>query len=182
MSRFVALLRGVNVGGNKGVPMSGLKAVAEGLSLGNPRTLLQSGNLVFSSEGQTVAALEMALERGIQAKLGVETAVCVRTAAEWSALIEANPFPQEAKADPSHLLLVAFKSPPDASGPEKIAAAYQGPEPIAVVREHAFIVYPDGIGRSKLSNALLGRHLGQGTGRNWNTVLKLQAMLAERDA
>ena len=182
MSQFVALLRGVNVGGNKGVPMSRLKAVAEGLSLGNPRTLLQSGNLVFSAKGQTVAALEAALERAIKAEIGVDTAVCVRSAAEWSALIEANPFPDEAKADPSHLLLVAFKTAPDPAGPGKIAASYDGPERIAVARAHAFIVYPDGIGRSKLSNALLSRHLGAGTARNWNTVLKLQAMLQGTDA
>ena len=179
MTRFVALLRGVNVGGNKGVPMSALKAVAEGLCLGNPRTVLQSGNLVFSAKGQTVAVLEAALEQAIQAEIGVQTAVSVRSAADWSALTRANPFPDEAKADPSHLLLVAFKTPPDPSGPAKIAEVYDGPERVAVSREHAFIVYPDGIGRSKLTAALLGRHLGQGTARNWNTVLKLEVMLAD---
>ncbi len=177
-ARFVALLRGVNVGGNKGVPMAALKAVAERLALGDPKTLLQSGNLVFSSDGKA-GAIETLLETAIESELGVETQVCVRSAAEWSALVEANPFPQEAKDDPAHLLLVAFKSPPKPSGPKAIAEVYDGPERIALARGHAFIVYPDGQGRSKLTPTLLGRHLGVGTGRNWNTVLKLEAMLRE---
>ena len=159
--------------------MSDLKDLAERHSLGEPRTLLQSGNLVFSSEGRNAAELEPLLEQAIKAELKVETQVCVRSAAQWSALIEANPFPKEAKKDPAHLLLVAFKTPPAPSGPEKLAEVYDGPERIAIARGHAFIVYPDGIGRSKLTPALLARHLGAGTARNWNTVLKIEAMLSE---
>ena len=176
MTRFVALLRGVNVGGNKGVPMSALKAVAEGLSLGSPTTLLQSGNLVFSSDGKP-AGLEPLLERAIKDDMGVETKVCVRTAAQWSDLVQANPFRREAKAAPGHLVLVAFKDAPRASGRDAIAKAYAGPERIEVVGDHAFIVYPDGIGRSKLTPTLIARHLGEGTARNWNTVLKIEAAL-----
>ena len=177
MGRFIALLRGVNVGGNKGVPMAALRALAETHSLGDPRTLLQSGNLVFFSEGKDADELERSLEHAIKAELKVETQVCVRSASQWSALVAANPFPKEAKTDPAHLLLVAFKTPPKPSGPEKIAEVYDGPERIAVARGHAFIVFPEGMGRSKLTPALLGRHLGVGTGRNWNTVLKIEAML-----
>ena len=179
MSPHVALLRGVNVGGNKGVPMAALKALAERLSLGGPRTLLQSGNLVFSSEGRKPEALEAALEQAIQAEIGVATRVCVRTAGEWNALVQANPFPEAARDDPAHLLLTAFKTPPKPDGAQTLAEVYHGPERIAVAREHAYIFYPEGVGTSKLTPALLGRHLGQGTARNWNTVLKLQAMLAE---
>lgn len=177
MTPHVALLRGVNVGGNKGVPMAALKSVASRLSLGAPRTLLQSGNLVFASEGKTAAELEALLEAAIKADIGVETAVCVRTAGEWDALVQANPFPEAARNDPSHLLMIAFKTPPKANGVETLADVYDGPEQIAVALDHAWIAYPDGIGRSKLTPALLGKHLGKGTGRNWNTVLKLQAML-----
>ena len=118
MTRCVALLRGVNVGGNKGVPMSELKAVATALSLGDPRTLLQSGNLVFSASDPKTADLERRLEAGIAERIGVKTEVCVRTAATWRRLVEANPFPEAAKDDPSHLLLIAFKSPPSPDGPE----------------------------------------------------------------
>ncbi len=177
MSPHVALLRGVNVGGNKGVPMTALKFVASRLSLGDPRTLLQSGNLVFSSTGKTTAELEAMLEKAIEAEIGVETAVCVRTARQWDALVQANPFSDAARDDPSHLLLTAFKTAPKPGGAETLAEVYPGPERVAVALDHAFIVFPEGIGRSKLTPALLGKHLGQGTARNWNTVLKLQAML-----
>ena len=179
MSRHVALLRGVNVGGNKGVPMSALKGLAERLSLGSPRTLLQSGNLVFSSTGEKPEALERVLEQAIQADIGVTTQVCVRTAAVWDKLVQANPFPESARDDPAHLQLMAFKTPPKAGGPEAIAEVYQGPKLIALAHGHAYIVYPEGMGTSKLTPALLARHLGQGTSRNWNTVLKLQRLLAE---
>ena len=179
MKPHVALLRGVNVGGNKGVPMAALKSVAQRLGLGNPRTLLQSGNLVFSSEGHEAEALERMLETAIESEIGVETAVCVRTAAEWTGLVEANPFPEAAADDPAHLLLIAFKVPPDPAAPEAIARIYHGPERIAVAREHAYIVFPEGVGRSKLTPSLMGKHLGKGTARNWNTVLKLQAMLSD---
>jgi uncharacterized protein (DUF1697 family) len=181
MSPHLALLRGVNVGGNKGVPMAELRALAGALSLGNPRTLLQSGNLVFSSEGAEPAELERRLEAAIAEKLGVETEVCVRPAAVWRRVVQANPFPEAARADPAHLLLVAFKAPPRSDGPETLAAAYDGPEQLRLAEGHAYIVYPDGVGRSKLTPALLGRHLGQGTARNWNTVLKLERMLSEAD-
>ena len=179
MTRFVALLRGVNVGGNKGVPMSDLKAVATALSLGDPRTLLQSGNLVFRADDRKAAELEQRLEAGIAERIGVKTEVCVRGAAEWTRLVQANPFPEAAKEDPSHLLLIAFKSPPRPGGPETLAAVYDGPEKVRLAEGHAYVVYPEGIGRSKLTPALLGRHLGQCTARNWNTVLKLQDMLAD---
>ena len=179
MSQWAALLRGVNVGGNKGVPMSELKAVAAELSLGNPRTFLQSGNLVFSSEEPNGAELERRLEAGIAGRIGVKTEVCVRTATAWSRLVAANPFPEAAASDSSHLLLIAFKTPPAEDAPEALAKVYRGPERVRVAEDHAYIVFPEGIGRSKLTPALLGKHLGQGTARNWNTVLKLQTMLAE---
>ena len=178
MSPHLALLRGVNVGGNKGVPMAALRALAEALCLGKPRTLLQSGNLVFSSEGAKSAELEHRLEAAIAAKIGVETTVCVRTAAVWRRLVEVNPFPDAAKSDPARLLLVAFKTPPRPDAPETLAAAYDGPERVRLAEGHAYIVYPDGVGRSKLTPALLGRHLGRGTARNWNTASKIAALLA----
>jgi uncharacterized protein (DUF1697 family) len=177
MSRCVALLRGVNVGGNKGVPMAGLKSLAERLSLGEPRTLLQSGNLVFLAGAETPEAIEARLEAAILAEMGVATEICVRTADAWRRLIAANPFPEFARADPSHLLLVAFKRPPKPGGPETLAAVYQGPEQVRLAEGHAYAAYPEGVGTSKLTPALFSRHIGQGTARNWNTVLKLEAML-----
>ena len=180
MTRWVAMLRGVNVGGNQGVPMAALRALAEAISLENPRTLLQSGNLVFSSEGQKQADLERMLEAGIADRIGVKTEVCVRSAVEWDRVVGANPFPDAAKSDPAHLLLMAFKTPPPTDAHEALAKVYEGPEQVEVAEGHAYVVFPEGVGRSKLTPALLARHLGKGTARNWNTVLKLKAMLADQ--
>lgn len=102
--------------------------------------------------------LERLLETEAAKGLGVETDIFVRTDAEWRAIIAANPFPAEAERDPGHLVLMCLKTSPAA--------------------EQAYIVYPDGIGTSRLTLALIERKLGtRGTGRNWNTVLRLAEVL-----
>lgn len=178
MTRHVALLRGINVGGNKGVAMAELRSVAEGLSLGEPRTLLQSGNLVFDSEGVSPADLEARLEAECEHRLGLSTEIHVRSAEQWADIRAANPFPEEAARDPAHLLLIAFRTAPQPAALQALEAAYRGPERFGLNGREVYIVYPEGIGRSRLTPELLGRHLGRGTARNWNTVTKLAALLA----
>src|SRR5688572_3602759 len=103
MTRHVALLRAVNVGGRTSLAMAELRKVAEGLGYGPVKTLLQSGNLVFDAKGKA-DALERALEAALQRQLGIATDFMVRGAREWDAIIAANPFPDEAKSDPGHLV------------------------------------------------------------------------------
>lgn len=179
MTRHVALLRGVNVGGNKGVPMADLKSLATRLSLGESRTVLQSGNLVFNCDGASAAELEARLEAETERQLGVRTEFHVRTALEWADLVKANPFAEEAARDPAHLMLMAFKDAPPAAGLQALMAAHAGPERVKLSGRQAYVVYPEGIGPSRLTPALLDRHLGRGTGRNWNTVLKITAIAAD---
>ena len=159
------------------VAMADLRAMAEGLGFENARTLLQSGNLIF--DGQAAGArLESLLESTTRKKLGVETDFFVRSAKEWRALIAANPFPAEAKKDPSHLVLLCLKEAPSIKALAALREAIKGRERVELDGRQAYAVYPDGIGRSKLTVALIEKHLGtRGTGRNWNTVLKLEAML-----
>ena len=176
MHKFVALLRAVNVGGTSKAPSAALKAVAEGIGLEAVHTVLQSGNLVFQADSKP-DALEKRLEKAFLDDLGLKTEVMVRTAAEWSAIVDANPFPNEAKGDPSHLLVMVMKREPLADGVRALQA-HSGPERIEARGRELYIVYPDGIGRSKLNAASGWKKLGcQGTGRNWNTVLKLAALL-----
>jgi uncharacterized protein (DUF1697 family) len=178
MTSFVALLRGVNVGGNKLVAMAELRDLLTGLGFVDPRTLLQSGNVVFRTEEESSAALEARLEAAALQELGLRTNFFVRNADEWSEIIAANPFHEAATHDPSHLLVMLFKDAPQSSAVEALRAAIKGPELIATVARRAYITYPDGIGRSRLTNTLIDAKLGtRGTGRNWNTVLKLNALL-----
>jgi uncharacterized protein (DUF1697 family) len=176
----VALLRAVNLAGHNRVASVELRALMAKLALEDGKTLLASGNLVFGSAGKTPAALEALLAAGAQKQLGLATDFFVRTAREWSALIAGNPFTAEAKSDPSHLVLMTFRDAPGAAQVAALEAAITGRERIIARGRHGYLVYPDGIGRSRLTVALIERKLGtRGTGRNWNTVLKLAAMMGD---
>jgi uncharacterized protein (DUF1697 family) len=177
--RWAALLRGVNVGGNRKLPMADLRALLETLGFAGATTLLASGNVVFDAEEKDGAALEAKLEREAKARLGLETDFLLRDARELDAAIAANPFADAAEARPAGLVLLFARAAFPADLPDRIAALYQGPERLAVDGRHAFIDYPDGMGRSKLAPALARLKLPKAaTARNWNTVLKLSAMLA----
>ncbi len=173
---FVALLRAVNVGGKTMLPMAELRTLAEGLGWVDVKTLLQSGNLVFRAQGPA-DALAQTLEDAIEAHAGRRFTLLVRTPAEWSALIAANPYPDQARDDPSHMVVLPLRTAPSAEAQAALRAAIPGREVFTVKGREAFFVYPDGIGDSKLTPALIDRHLGAGTGRNWNTVLKIDAAL-----
>jgi uncharacterized protein (DUF1697 family) len=176
MTRVVALLRAVNVGGTKAVAMPALCKALTGLGFTEVKSLLQSGNVVFSCSGSAGAALERQLETAVATGLGVQTAFFVRTAREWNAIVAANPYPDAARDDPSHLLVMTFKTAPAAKDVAALRAAIVGRETVTAIGKQLYAVYPDGIGTSKLTTSLIERKLGQaGTARNWNTVLKLAA-------
>jgi uncharacterized protein (DUF1697 family) len=178
MTAFVALLRGVNVGGRTTVPMARLKAIAEDLGLEAPRTLLQSGNLVFRTDRTDVAALERALEAAIADAFGYGADVLLRDASTWEAAMAANPFAEAARRDPGHTLLMALREPPTAAAAAALAEAATTDERAAVVGAHAYLVFPAGISKTKLTNVRIERLLGtRGTARNWNTVEKIAAAL-----
>jgi uncharacterized protein (DUF1697 family) len=175
MAVYIALLRAVNVGGRK-LAMSDLKAMFESLGYAGVRTLLQSGNVVFGDTGKTAASLSSFLERETEKQLKLRTDYLVRTVDEWNAIIGENPFRREAQEDPSHLLVLPLKSAPVASGINALQAAIQGREIIRATNRELYAYYPDGIGESKLTIALIEKKLQtRCTGRNWNTVLKIQA-------
>ncbi len=174
MTVHVALLRAINVGGHTQAAMADLRKLLADLGFAGVRSLLNSGNLIFEDAGQTGAELEQLLEVETAARLGVRTEYFVRDAEDLSTVIAHNPFPEAAERDPSHLVVMFLKEAPAATQVEALREASKGPEVIDAVGRHAYIVYPAGIGRSKLTNAVIEKRLGcPGTGRNWHTVLKL---------
>jgi len=178
MPAFVALLRAVNLGPHNKVSMADLKALAEGLGLLEARTLLQSGNLVFQTKARPTAGLEKLLEDALAKQLSLKTPVLVRSASDWRAALDANPFAAEAKSDPSHLLAMPLKAKPEKNAVTELTKAIVGRETVKLVGQVLYLVYPDGIGESKLTAALIEKKLGvAGTARNWNTALKLAAAL-----
>ena len=177
MTICFALLQGINVGGHQQVAMADLRDLLTQLGFGDARSLLQSGNLVFRSNTRGGATLERLLEAEAEKRLALQTDFFVRTAQEWKAIVAQNPFREEAERDPSHLVVMFLKDAPDVKNVKALRAAITGPEVVRAKGRHAYIVYPSGIGRSRLTNTLIEKKLAtRGTGRNWNTVLRLGAL------
>ena len=177
MTIHVGLLRAVNLPGHNKIGMADLRELLATLGMQDVRSLLQSGNVVFRSDVHTAAQLEGVLEHAAAKRLGLETDFFVRTASDWKALIAGNPFPEEAERDPSHLLVMFLKEAPDREQVTALQNAITGREVVRAKGRHAYVVYPDGIGRSRLTTAFIEQKLAtRATGRNWNTVLKLGAL------
>lgn len=170
----VALLRGINVGGHRKVPMARVRALAGELGLENPQTYVASGNLVFGSN-EAAAALEAMLERAILARFGFGVDVLVRTAADWSGHVAANPFPEESRHSPSHVMLVIGREPPQAAALEALRARATGGERVEARGDTLWIWFANGAGRSRIGGAP-GK--GVWTSRNWRTVLAIEDMLS----
>ena len=180
MTAYVALLRAVNVAGHNRVAMPALLEMLASLGFSGGRSLLQSGNLVFRADGRTGAELKQLLEAESAARLALQTDYLVRDAEEWRTMVAGNPFREEAERDPGHLVVMFLKEAPDADNAAALRAAIRGPERVHVEGKHAYVVYPAGIGRSKLTTRLIEDKLGtRGTGRNWNTVLKLADLVRD---
>jgi uncharacterized protein (DUF1697 family) len=179
MTAYVALLRAVNLGGATQVSMGKLREVLEQMGLTKVRSILNSGNLVFETRDLSGTTLEQRLEATVAKSLNFHTEFFVRSASEWGAILQGNPFHRESEVDPGHLLVTVLKAAPAPAAWKALDAAIQGPERVSGSVRHAYIVYPEGTGRSRLTATLIERCLGtRGTSRNWNTVGKLQALLS----
>ena len=181
MPTFVALLRGVNVGKAKRVPMAELRALLSGLGYTSVATLLNSGNAVFGARRSTPARHAKNIADAISTQLKVEVSVIVKSASELAAILAENPI--KARADEHSRFLVAFVQDTEAlSSLVAIAPLVVPPEKYAVGKNAAYLLCSAGILESKAGGALLGKAGKLATTRNWATVLKLQALANERDA
>jgi uncharacterized protein (DUF1697 family) len=182
MSRYVALLRGINVGGRNRVAMADLRQVAESLGHTEIATYIQSGNLVFSSDDESANGLADSLEQEIARRLEVRPAVVVVSRADLAQVIADNPFPGEANPKCLHAVFRRDEITEDAiaaiAGAEQKARAKGSQDEVAVVGRTLFLRTPDGLGRSELA-AQLARvgSQAEGTARNWATVARLMEML-----
>ena len=189
MTAYAALLRGVNVGGHRSVPAAVLRALGSDAGFEAPATLLTSGNLVLGTArpGTPAAAcsspadVARLVQDELRARLDLDVDVVVVTLADLDAVVAANPFPHESETEPSRVLVTFYLAPP---APGRIAGLdLTGlPERMVWAGGVAFTHFPAGAGTTRLTPAFLRRSLGvDGTARNWSTVLKLRALLAERE-
>ena len=174
MTTWIALLRGINVGGNRRVPMADLRSTLEAVGLDDVRTFIVSGNVAFRSRRTDATALTRDIEAAIERQFGFPVAVVLRTAAEMRAILAKDPIPDGSAADPAHRDAVFLSAEPSqeplaALDPAAVAPDVFGPGDRVI---HAW--YKGGLQASKLAGQLTDRGLGvTATARNWNTVRKL---------
>jgi uncharacterized protein (DUF1697 family) len=163
MTRYIALLRAINVGGTGKLPMSDLRAICEEAGFAHVQTYIASGNVLFESKA-AASKVKAELEARLHAHAGKQVDVVLRTAAEMSAVLRANPFP---KAEARHTYAVFLDEPPPSNALARVAG--QQDEEMRLGKREIYVHYPSGMGRSKLRIPAAKA----GTARNMNTVAKL---------
>lgn len=173
MQKHIALLRGINVGGHRMVPMATLRTLAEEAGFGGARTYVASGNLIVESDA-VGSATEQVLERAIERHFGFHVDVIVRSQQQWSDYAQNNPFPAESQQSPNLVMICVGKE----AATEADLAALQGKaapnERVALSGDVLWLYFGDGSARSKLGS---GTSKAIWTTRNWKTVLRLAEML-----
>jgi uncharacterized protein (DUF1697 family) len=177
--RHVALLRGINVGRAKRIAMADLRLVVAGLGYLDVRTLLNSGNVIFTVPGTVRGDPAARIQHAIAAHLGVSSRVTVLTGAELEVIITDNPLAKSA-TDPSRLLLTVLTTPADRTRIAPLTEQDWSPDALALGTRVAYQWCPDGMLDSRLVQAI-SRIVGDGaTTRNWATMTKLHALVSER--
>lgn len=171
----IALLRGINVGRAKRVAMADLRALIQDLGYGGVRTLLNSGNVVFTAPDAAPGEAAARIEEALAARLGVSARVTVLSAGELAVIVRENPL-LEVAGDPSRLLVAVLTNPADRPRLEPLATQDWSPEALAIGTRAAYLWCPQGVMASRLPEAV-GGVLGDGvTTRNWATMTKLYAL------
>ncbi len=177
------MLRAVNVGGHNKIRMEALRALYESLGLVDVQTYIQSGNVVFRTGERDLARLAGTIAEGIERAFGFRPVVILRTASCLRLVIAKNPFAARRGVDPSRLLVTFLASEPDAEAREKVLKIKAEPEELRIEGRELYTYFPNGMARPKLSMAVVEKALKTpGTGRNWNTVMKLLDMAEKLEA
>ncbi|MDH6213611.1 uncharacterized protein (DUF1697 family) [Streptomyces pseudovenezuelae] len=177
---YAALLRGINVGGKKKLPMAELRQLMDGLGHGDVRTHLQSGQAIFTTAHGDEESLAAELTQAIEKQFGFPVDVIVRDHAYLAAIAAACPFPA-ADLEPKQLHVTYFSTPVDADRFAEIDRDTYLPEAFRLGDRALYLYAPDGLGRSKLAEHLAKPRINKGliaTTRNWNTVSKLVDLTA----
>ncbi|MCF1595253.1 DUF1697 domain-containing protein [Streptomyces muensis] len=178
---YAALLRGINVGGSRKVPMADLRTLLTGLGHGGVRTYLQSGQAVFTADHGDEDSLAAELASAIEKQFGFAVDVIVRDHAYLRAVADNCPYPA-AELEPKQLHVTYFSAPVEADRFAEIDQPAYLPEEFRLGDRALYLYAPNGLGRSKLAEILSRPRLNRGliaTSRNWNTVVKLVEMTGD---
>ena len=180
MKTYIALFRGINVGGNNILPMKALAALLEKLDAHNVKTYIQSGNAVFQHKSEQAAELSSSISAAIKESHGFEPRVLLLNLIEMEKAVASNPFP-EAEVEPKTLHLFFLADPPQNPDLQTLDTIKQDNEQFKLIDKVFYLYAPDGIGRSKLAERA-EKALGvAATARNWRTVSKIMAMAQQYD-
>ena len=178
MPTYVALLRGINVGGHKPLKMALLREILEGAGCTDVETYIQSGNVVFGHASRSEAKLQAELEKQIAKATKFDVTVVLRSAAEMKTVVADNPFP---KAGDKELHVLFCTTRPTAAAFSKVEAAKFAPETWALANREVYLHLPKGLGNSKLAVTITRvSPAKEATARNWRTVQTLIAMADKR--
>ena len=173
MPTYIALLRGINVSGQKLIKMADLQSHFASCGAVNVRTYIQSGNVVFEHRTRPSATLRKILEQQLADKLGYAVPTLVRTAKEFAAIAKANPHDTGLSEFGKRMYVCFFESPPSATAVKGILSHGNDAERLVVKGGAGYAYYANGLGKAKLTSAVIERKLGTVTFRNWNTVTAL---------
>lgn len=179
--RFISILRGINVSGQKKIKMADLTSLYELLSFRNVVTYIQSGNVIFDAESKDKAVLKARIEETIEARYKFHVPVEIRTNGEIENIIKNSPFGSiDLVEDGTKVLVTFLSSKPEGGKVSELQKYVAAPEKLCVKGKEVYLYCPNGYGKSKLSNTFLERKLGvAATTRNWKTVHKLYELSSQ---
>ena len=177
MPTIISLLRGINVGPSKTVPMKDLVSLYESLGLNNVRAYLRSGNILFDDPGSEPGKLSGMLEERISLAAGFPVQVILRNEDDFRKIIGANPFPVHMPEDGTRMHVTFLSAYPPAGAANEVNGLKDPTDRVSVLGREVYLSCPEGYGRTRFSNTFLEKRLGvAATTRNWKTVTVLSEM------
>ena len=176
MPQYIALLRGINVSGQKIIKMVDLKAMFQAANCSSVVTYIQSGNVVFEHREADAAQLRQHLEDHLKTSLGYVVPILLRTQGQLAAIVAKSPFDDQLPEFGKRMYVCFLENAPDATAIAAIAPYTNPEEQLRVHGSEAYVYYASGLGKAKLTNAIIDLKLGMATMRNWNTVNTLLEM------
>ena len=176
--KYISILRGINVSGQKKINMADLKSLYESQGFDGVSTYIQSGNVIFDSKLKNKAYITKTIEAAIEEQYGFQVPVQIRTAQEMLKVIDRMPFNDVNLVNDSTKVLVTFlSSKPTKSNIENIQKYIIEPERLIINNTHVYLYCPNGYGKSKLTNNLIEKKLKtSATTRNWKSIKKLHEL------
>ncbi|WP_404403177.1 DUF1697 domain-containing protein [Pelagibacterium halotolerans] len=173
MTRYVALLYSIILGGGRRLSMAPLRDMFAQLGYSGAETLLATGNVIFESPEADPRAIEARLETAFAERFGKPIEFIVRSEGDWLGLVERNPLPEASATSPAQVAVRVMRAPVSDDARALLEARVQPGESLRFVDGDIWIYIPEGISTSPLASVMTNARIGVGTSRNWNTVRKI---------